>query len=189
MGKINMNSFDLLISNYFSSIRSGGLTELMYLLSRLFDFSGYFVVMVFLVALLIYLIRNLQYAVFFVLSLSVGAISVYFLKMFFNISRPLNMVTNAFGQSFPSYHAAIASIFFILIVYIFGSLLKGFVKILFNSLCAFLILLISFSRVYLGVHWASDIFAGIALGAILSYAFIFIFRHVRNTHIHTSMLR
>ena len=33
---------------------------------------------------------------------------------------------------------------------------------------AFLALAVSYSRVYIGVHWTSDVIAGIAIGALLA---------------------
>jgi len=67
------------------------------------------------------------------------------------------------GFSFPSGHATGSTIFF-------GSLMAIINKTSLNNksilyaLCAFFILMISSSRVYLGVHYPTDIIAGITIG-------------------------
>lgn len=184
-----MNPVDIFIQNYFSLVRTLHLTEFMYLLSGLFNPSVSMVVAVLFVAFLIYLVRDLRYSVLFISALFLGWVLVRLLKYFFDVSRPLGGVVEAFGQSFPSGHATMATIFFIMLMYIFDGYLKTLPRITFNSLCIIGIFLVSFSRVYLGVHWASDVFGGIVLGGALSCLFIAIFKTSKNVHSFTSMLR
>lgn len=184
-----MNSIDIFVQNHFSLIRTSHVTEFMYLLSRLFDLAFPFISVVIIVAILIYIVRNLDYAFLFLFSLFFGTVLVYFLKLFFDINRPLDGVTQVLGQSFPSFHTTIATIFFIMLMYIFDDYLKTLSRIILNCLCVVGILLVSFSRVYLGVHWASDILGGIILGGALSCLFITIFKTSKNVHSFTSMLR
>ena len=63
--------------------------------------------------------------------------------------------------SFPSSHAAniTSSMLFLALVYRRGAVLPVTVMIL-----------VSFSRIYKGVHWPSDVLAGMALGALLAAA-------------------
>ena len=176
-----MHSIDIFVQNYFSLIRTAGLTEFMYLLSALFDFSLPFILVSLCVATLVYIIRNRSYALLFILSLAGGAVLVYFLKIFFNVARPPNTVMSVFGQSFPSGHATVATIFFVMLMYIFDSRFKSFGRIAFNTFCIIAILLVDFSRVYLGVHWVSDVVFGILLGSAISYLSVIIFNRLRLT--------
>ena len=171
-----MSNIDIIVQNYFSLIRTPFITEFMYLLSSLFDFSFYFLAITFFVALLVYLVRNFRYAVLFVSTLLFGIILVYLLKSFFNVGRPVDTVIYAFGQSFPSYHATVATIFFSLLMYIFDDYFKGSWRVIFNIFCITLIFLIAFSRVYLGVHWLSDVAFGILLGSLICYFSVTVFK-------------
>ena len=173
-----MYSFDLLIQNYFFQVRSPILTDLIYILTSLFDASVYFFLLVLCLTILIYLVRNFYYALLFLTSLFFTAGAVYFFKAFFDIARPLDGFVTAFDQSFPSYHATSATVFFIMLMYIFHSHFKSLGRIIFNTVCISGIVLVAFSRVYLGVHWLSDVLFGIILGVLISYISIFIFKSV-----------
>jgi undecaprenyl-diphosphatase len=174
-----MYFFDSFIQNYISLIRTAHLTEYMYLLTVLFDFSLHVILMSLCVGLLVYLVRNLSYAVLFLFSLTFGAISVYTLKQIFNVSRPTDIILSVVGKSFPSGHTTIAVIFFIMLMYIFDDYLKPIWRVIFNAFCILSILLVAFSRVYLGVHWVSDILGGIILGSIISYLSVTFFKRFR----------
>lgn len=171
---------DKIVQDYISTTRTEWLTQFLYLYTVVFDFSTYFILLTISVAILIYLLRGLRYAVLFVGSLSFGAILVYILKNIFNVSRPDGGLVYAFGQSFPSYHATIGTIFYIMLMYIFDDYLSGLNKFLFNLVCFFAIFLMALSRVYLGVHWVSDVASGVVIGSIFSYGIIVISRNVRN---------
>ena len=164
-----MNSIDTSIQIFFAGVRTPDLIEFFYLLTVLFDLTIYFVLLVVFVAILIRLVRNSTHAVFFLLTMTTGAVAVYLLKIVFN----------AFGQSFPSYHAALSTVFFIMLMYIFDDYFVGVPKKIFHLLCIVAVFLVSFSRIYLGVHWFSDVFFGVLVGGVISYLAILIFRRVR----------
>ncbi len=171
-----MHSIDIFVQNYFSLARTPFATEFLYILTSLFNVSLYSALLTLFTTYLIYLVRNIRYAVLFLSSLAAGVIAVYFLKMFFNVARPTDFVFVAHGQSFPSYHATIASIFFIMLMYIFDDYFSSFFRIIFNTLSILAIFAIAFSRIYLGVHWVSDVVFGVLLGALVSYISIRLFR-------------
>ncbi len=103
---------------------------------------------------------------------------VLILKNLFDIARPLDGFITVLGNSFPSYHATSATIFFVMLIYVFDTYFKSFGKIIFNAVCISGILIVAFSRVYLGVHWLSDILFGIILGVLISYISVKIFKSV-----------
>lgn len=171
-----MNSLDIFIQQYFSQIRTEGITEYMYLLSTVFDVSVYSVLVCICTTILIWIIRNKKYATLFGGAMLSQAIIVYVLKILFDVGRPAGAVMEAFGKSFPSYHATAVTVFFVMLMYIFDSHLKTFGRILFNTFCVLMIFLVASSRIYLGVHWLSDVLAGVFLGILISYASVKIFK-------------
>ena len=173
-----MHSIDIFIQNYFSLIRTAQLTELMYLLTTLFDFSFPFILIILAVALLIFLIRSIRHTLLFVSAISFGAGVVYILKYIFNIARPLDAVLTLPNPSFPSGHAALTAIFFIIIMYIFDQYFESLGRVIFNSFCVSMIVLVSFSRIYLGVHWLSDVLFGLVLGSLVSYFSVLVFKKI-----------
>lgn len=174
-----MNSLDIFTNQYFEAIRTPALTEFMYLLTTLFDVSISSLLVCACVAILIGIIREKKYALLFMGAIISQAIIVYLLKIFFSVSRPVGAVMEAFGNSFPSYHATVAAVFFIMLMYIFDSHLKKNGRILFNTFCIIMIILVASSRLYLGVHWLSDVLAGIVLGSAISYVSILIFKKIK----------
>ena len=90
------------------------------------------------------------------------------LKQLFQRKRPLSpLLKAAKGLSFPSGHAIMAVTFYGLLIYILQhsitiDWLKWFVTILITAL----IVLIGFSRIYLRVHYASDVAAGFIIGLL-----------------------
>ncbi|HEY8400755.1 MAG TPA: phosphatase PAP2 family protein [Cytophagaceae bacterium] len=100
---------------------------------------------------------------------ALGSISLnIILKIFFSRPRPvLPHLSEASGLSFPSGHAMMSFSFYGLILYLVWVGVQH--KLLKYSLVLFLIVLImviGLSRVYLRVHYATDVIAGFALGII-----------------------
>jgi undecaprenyl-diphosphatase len=89
------------------------------------------------------------------------------LKQLLRRKRPLSPLLGAVrGKSFPSGHAIMATSFFGLIIYIlFQTYEPSLVTYLLAAVIILFVLLIGFSRVYLRVHYASDVLAGVIIGS------------------------
>lgn len=90
------------------------------------------------------------------------------LKQLFQRKRPLSpLLKAAKGLSFPSGHAIMAVTFYGLLIYILQhSVVSDWLNWLATILIFILILLIGFSRIYLRVHYASDVAAGFIIGLL-----------------------
>ena len=93
---------------------------------------------------------------------------MFLLKYLFRRKRPLSpLLKAAHGLSFPSGHAIMAVTFFGTIIYIIRhSLENNFLRTGVIVLFVILIFLIGFSRIYLRVHYASDVIAGFVIGIL-----------------------
>ncbi len=172
-----MYSFDFFVQNYFVE-RSEFATDIIYAITSIFDGSFHFVFLVLCITFLIYLVRGFYYLLLFFGSLFLGAVVVFILKNIFDVARPLDGFIIALSNSFPSQHATSATIFFVMLMYVFHTHFKSVGRVIFNSICIAGIILVAFSRVYLGVHWLSDVLFGIILGIFISYISIIVFKRV-----------
>jgi membrane-associated phospholipid phosphatase len=101
--------------------------------------------------------------------IAVGSISLnLLLKYYFNRQRPdIPHLVEAQGLSFPSGHSMEAASFYGLLIYIVWQRVHN--PVLRNIIVAFLVLMIlsiGSSRVYLHVHFATDVLAGLSAGAL-----------------------
>ncbi|OGY58129.1 MAG: hypothetical protein A3E61_01495 [Candidatus Colwellbacteria bacterium RIFCSPHIGHO2_12_FULL_43_12] len=81
--------------------------------------------------------------------------------------RPELAFYNEHTFSFPSGHAALSVVFYGFIAYfLFRSIKKWEKKVAVLCAALFIISLIGFSRIYIGVHFLSDVWGGYLLGAI-----------------------
>jgi undecaprenyl-diphosphatase len=92
---------------------------------------------------------------------------MFILKTLFNRPRPdLPLLFEAKGLSFPSGHALMSVTFYGLMIYIvYNSPIVGRPwKVLWIVLLVVLIIMIGMTRIYLRVHYASDVIAGYSMG-------------------------
>lgn len=107
--------------------------------------------------------RNWRGALLASVAISGGIGLSFLLKMLFSVPRPDLMTepTAVFTSSFPSSHAMAALVTYVSLAWVIG---RGFSSEAFSRYlmaCALTVSLISgLSRLYLGVHWPSDVIAG-----------------------------
>jgi undecaprenyl-diphosphatase len=118
-------------------------------------------------ALFLTLTKHKYSALLLVVATAGGLLLDMWLKHWFGRPRPHVFVwgAQAFGSSFPSGHAMSATIVYSTVAYLAARLhSRRWARWLTMSLALLLIFLICFSRVYLGVHYPSDVLAGVIVG-------------------------
>ena len=118
-------------------------------------------------ALIAFLItRSLKWPSFLAMVL-VGGLSLYTaIKPLIGRTRPdLNPLLDPGGFSFPSGHATASAAMLTALAYVLSRKRSWGLTVWIWTLATFLALVIGFSRVYLGVHWPTDVLAGWCLGA------------------------
>ena len=90
------------------------------------------------------------------------------MKLFFAKSRPelWTRLISEHSFSFPSGHAVGSMVVYGFIAYILARELDLFIKIYIYAVASTLIVAIGFSRLYLGVHYPTDIIAGYGVGIL-----------------------
>lgn len=156
-----MKTIDQFIFELLRSFASEQLTMIFKFITNLGSFFG-----ILIVILLVFLVnRKVSY-----ICLGASIIQVLLnmtIKAIVRRPRPnVDVFIRETNYSFPSGHAmAITCLYGLLIYYLYKSKIKY--RKLLITVCIFIIVLVSLSRVYLGVHYFSDIIGGILLSLSL----------------------
>jgi membrane-associated phospholipid phosphatase len=111
---------------------------------------------------------------------------MFLLKNLFDRERPaIPLLKEAAGLSFPSGHALMSVTFYGLIIYIvFKTYRDKDWKWIIISLIILLILIIGFSRIYLRVHYASDVIAGYCIGFLWLVFAVWLLNRIEKHSLH-----
>ncbi|HYF70307.1 MAG TPA: phosphatase PAP2 family protein [Ohtaekwangia sp.] len=168
----NLEQFDSAITNVVTGWRNNGLTVFFVFVTHLGDTLGY-AVMITLIALSLFLKhRNSKFIVQTVFVLILATASNVVIKKIIHRERPsLEHLVTVNTLSYPSGHAMSAMAFYGFLIYLtlrYRS--PRWQKFVLCLLMMMLILSIGVSRIYLGVHYPSDVAAGF-LGGLLWVTF------------------
>lgn len=164
----DMHQFDDAVRNFIHEFAFPALTKVMQLASFLGSTLFLTVFGAFLVLALFWR-KHRRGAILFAIT-TVGASALLFtLKISFRRARPepfFDTILPA-SYSFPSGHSLASFCFYGALAAILTARVENpWLKILIWTAAAFLILLIGISRIYLGVHYPSDVVAGFVVGLI-----------------------
>lgn len=157
---------DMHIANFMVLYRSAELTRVFTWITALGDWP-IIVSAAVVISLLSYFRRKRKFIFPFWLTIFGAELFDFLGKIAFHRPRPGQALIAESDYSFPSGHATIAMVFYGFLVYAFFRSSKSIgVKCAGLLVGLALILLIGFSRLYLGVHYLSDVWAGYLLGAL-----------------------
>ncbi len=130
-------------------------------------------------------IRKRGLALYVLCSVGTGMLFSNLLKMHFDRPRP-DLVPHGsiiYTASLPSGHALMSAVVYLTL----GALLAEAqrsrnLKIYIMSLAALITVLVGISRVYLGVHWPSDVIAGWLAGASWALMFWLVVQYIRTAN-------
>ncbi len=159
-------SADIRVANLLAIFRSAELTKFFFWITLLGKLQ---IVLIFTIAtiLILWIWKKRFYIIPLLLSIVGGEFLAFIGKIVFHRARPSVAIYAEKSFSFPSGHAAIAVAFYGFITYIVIRNAKQWNKKINAFFIGFLIIiLIGFSRLYLGVHYVSDVWGGYLAGAI-----------------------
>lgn len=163
---------DSIVYNFISKYISNDLTCIVKILTHL---SGTIVVILITLLVLIFH-KNKKYGIFMAIDLILITLFQYILKFTFLRVRPvdINLIEET-GYSFPSGHSLTAFAFYGFIIYLIQtSKLNKRSKNIYTILFSIIILVVGLSRVYLGVHFFTDVVGAFSF----SLAFLIIYTHL-----------
>lgn len=161
-----MATIDTNVSQYIISFRTPTLTKYFTFVTNVGDSIGYICVFAILTLIFYIMFKNwkyvLQLAFISLLSLSSNLI----LKQIINRARPSSKhLVIVESLSYPSGHAMSAMAFYGFLIYLFYTFkINSYVKIVAIAIFSILIVSIGISRIYLGVHFPSDVAGGFIAG-------------------------
>ena len=170
-----INTIDLAIYNLIIKLMSANTTAIMIFIS----FLGSAVTLITLSISLIILLKNKKNAIYIGINLVLVFLFNRTLKTIIARPRPslLRLVPED-GYSFPSGHAMVAMGFYGFIIYLINKNIKNKkIKIPLIIILGLLILFIGISRIYLGVHYFTDVIGGFIIAIIYLKLFI---KHIYN---------
>lgn len=124
--------------------------------------------------LLLILIKNKKIGLITLTNLVLITILNQILKIVLKRPRPTEFrIINETGYSFPSGHSMISMAFYGLLIYLIYKKIKNkYLKATLIIILLLLILAIGISRIYLGVHYVSDVIGGFLIS--ISYLIVYI---------------
>lgn len=175
---ICLMEIDRALLYYAGSLREPTLNQIMLLITHLGKWKVVFIA-VFLVCIFLILSKRWLYLKALLTSVLGGEFFVWIIKELVHRARPniIQPLLTETDYSLPSGHSVIAFSFYALIIYLLYKNAKTRrLKTLFFVFGAILVPAIGFSRIYLGMHWPTDILISFAGGALWLLMIIKTFR-------------
>lgn len=163
-----LGEFDSTITTWVVGFRSDGLTSYFRFMTDMGDRYAYVIITVLLGGYFFFRHRNWKFVAQTVAVLVLATLSNILIKNVINRQRPtLEHMVSVNTLSYPSGHSMSAMAFYGFLIYLCTQMkMPQLIRITLMALLALIVLSIGVSRIYLGVHFPSDVAAGF-LGGLL----------------------
>lgn len=160
--------YDDRITEYVLSFRTPALNDFFRFITDLGDFYAYLIATILVSIYLFVKFRHWKFILQLVGITILSALSNVALKRFIDRARPgIEHLVSAEGLSYPSGHSMSAMAFYGFLMYLsFQIKMAKWLRTLLCTLFVLLIFLIGLSRIYLGVHFPTDVAGGFIAGII-----------------------
>lgn len=160
----NIYIFDRQFNRYITTIQVPLFITLSEVIGYIFEPINIIIICLLISGIIFFLGRRKQ-ALFFGITMLVSGILAYFFKYVVARTRPENALLVESFSSFPSGHALISAVLGGFIISFLISRIKHKTnKSILTILTVLAVLLIGATRIYLNVHWLSDVIGGFLLG-------------------------
>lgn len=166
-------AFDLKIISCIQSLKNEYLTVFHKMITIIADTYQSAIITILIVAFL-YIKKHYREALFLAITMSACGIAMPLLKNIFSRERPdFYRLIEISGYSFPSGHTTSATTMYLTLAIVVLSIMNKLNKYFIFSIAVIGIVIIGSSRIYLGVHYPTDVMAGICLGiSIVSTVYV-----------------
>jgi len=167
--KISFSNFSLdqILNSLMSTIQINFLINFSEFISVLFDTVSMIIISIIIAVIFLWKHYKKESLLFIFIILASALVSLI-LKNLIERPRPINALVTETSYAFPSGHSVTAVVFFGFLIYSAFKKSKSNALKMFTAIASvFMILLIGFTRLYLNVHWLSDIIAGLAIGLFI----------------------
>ena len=167
-----LGEIDESVTEYVISFRNDDLTKYFTFTTDLGDRNAYIIITIFLAGYYFFKHRSWKFILQTTLVLLLATFSNIVLKQVFNRERPsLEHLVTVNTLSYPSGHSMSAMAFYGFLIYLcLRYRMRRWLKVVLVILLTVVILSIGLSRIYLGVHYPSDVAAGF-IGGLIWIAF------------------
>ncbi|WP_149276321.1 phosphatase PAP2 family protein [Pareuzebyella sediminis] len=171
---------DQQVTDYVLSFRNPKLTDYFVFVTNIGDVKGYIIVLILTILISFFILKKWKFIGQIFLVLVLATLSNMMLKRFIDRARPeIEHLVSVKTLSYPSGHAMSSMAFYGFLIYLVYKLkVRSVWKVFIILLLSLLILSIGISRIYLGVHFPSDVIGGWVAGMIWIVFCILIFNLV-----------
>ncbi|MEK4029819.1 phosphatase PAP2 family protein [Pseudobacillus sp. FSL P4-0506] len=172
-----LEKYDVAVILFFERIRTGFLNNFFHLVTQMGSIKVLLPVAIVIAVLLA--VKKKYHEAFFVMLVFWGArLANSLLKEFFGRERPsFHSLVHEGSYSFPSGHTMNSTVLlgFLLYLFIYSLQIGKKYSTSWLLITIVLVVLIATSRIYLGVHYLTDVIAGGCAGLLLLFLFIYLY--------------